>query len=158
MLKALAFQTLRLSWINRLIRVARHPIRLLARGRAWEIPIRGKAGFEVGANVTAQLYSDGRDSIASAIFWGRTDEFEPETVKTVAALAPSIRTFVDIGANTGIYSVLVARVNPRARVYAFEPVVGVFSALARKIQVNRLGNVLPFCQAIEDQRGARSCT
>ena len=148
-----ARRTLRLRGVTNLVRVAKPPIRFLAGQRANDIPIRGKVSFQVG-DATIALHPDGRDNIASAIFWNGIDAFEAETLSTVAALARGIDSFIDIGANTGIYSVLVATLNARSRVYAFEPVVDIFHALHKNVQGNQLSNVLIFCEAVGDHVGA----
>ena len=44
---------------------------------------------------------------------------------------------VDVGANTGVYSLLAKAVNPRAKVYAFEPIQRIYSILEQNIVLNR---------------------
>ena len=151
-LKTRAHRTLRLRPVNDVVKAMRRPIRVLARRRAERIPVRGEVRFQVG-DATVSLHSDGRDTIASSIFWRGIDGFEAETLTAVAALARRVETFIDIGANTGIYSVLVATVNPRARVYAFEPVVDIFRALHVNVRENQLSNVVAFCEAVGERVG-----
>ena len=152
-LKSRARRALILVALNTPIRAKKRPIRFLAGRRANDIPIRGEVSFKV-VDTPLSLYSNGRDNIATDIFWKGLDGFEPETMTTVAALARRVKVFVDIGANTGIYSVLVATVNTSSRVYAFEPVVDIFHALHKNVQGNELPNVVAFCEAMGDHVGA----
>ena len=60
-------------------------------------------------------------SIENSIFWNELDEYEKEANWAWNALAKSSNVIFDIGANTGVYSVMSKIVNPNARVFAFEP-------------------------------------
>lgn len=44
---------------------------------------------------------------------------------------------LDIGANTGVYSLLAASVQPKAEIHAFEPINRVFDKLQKNIQANQ---------------------
>lgn len=52
-----------------------------------------------------------------------------------------IHTFIDVGANQGLYSLIAARWLPAGRVIAFEPVEGEASKLTRNISLNRYSNI-----------------
>jgi FkbM family methyltransferase len=57
--------------------------------------------------------------------------------------------FYDVGANVGFFSLIAARkVGPRGRVYAFEPVPGNASAIARGARINDLRNITVFAEAV----------
>ncbi|MGA7058601.1 MAG: hypothetical protein WBY78_14320, partial [Terriglobales bacterium] len=80
--------------------------------------------------------SIGRDSgigIASVLFWHGLDGFEPETSRTLRFFFERAATFVDVGANFGLYSVLSALWNPNLEVVAFEPVPSIFDGLKKNI-------------------------
>lgn len=51
---------------------------------------------------------------------------------------------IDIGANIGMFSVFVAKLQPLARIYAFEPVVSNYLRLCSNLTANRIKNVWPF--------------
>lgn len=57
----------------------------------------------------------------AAISWRGVEGFEPETWKTLRRLIETSNTFLDIGANIGLYSVLAKRVSPSIDVISFEP-------------------------------------
>jgi FkbM family methyltransferase len=87
--------------------------------------------------------SIGRDSgigIASLLFWHGLDGHEPETSRTLRFLFERASTFVDVGANCGLYSILGALWNPNLQVVAFEPVPAIFSGLERNVRLNHVEN------------------
>lgn len=83
----------------------------------------------------------GRNSgigIASLLFWHGLDGFEPETSRTLRFLFERAATFLDVGANCGLYSILGALWNPRLEVVAFEPVPPIFEGLKKNVLLNQL--------------------
>ncbi len=58
----------------------------------------------------------------------------------------------DIGANTGIYSLIAKSVNKRAEIYAFEPVERVFEKLNKNVKLNSYC-IKTFKEAIFDKTG-----
>jgi FkbM family methyltransferase len=76
--------------------------------------------------------------MSSQLFWHGLDGYEPDTSRTLRLLFERAATFVDVGANCGLYSVLGALWNPHLRVIAFEPVPPIFTRLKRNVLLNRL--------------------
>lgn len=69
-------------------------------------------------------------------------EFDPNEFALLGAVLHEGMTFLDIGANIGVYSLFAAkRVGPSGTVFAFEPSPREFSALASNVALNRLANV-----------------
>ena len=62
----------------------------------------------------------------------------------------------DVGANVGIYSVLMARSS--ARVVAFEPVEATLVRLRRNLELNEASNVTVVSEALSDVAGAATMT
>lgn len=63
-------------------------------------------------------------------------------------------TFLDIGANQGLYSLIAAR-NPACRhVYAFEPVAATYGYLLDNVMINQANKVTPVNAAISDTDGS----
>jgi FkbM family methyltransferase len=89
-----------------------------------------------GKNMT--LGRDAGVGMASLLFWHGLDGYEPETSRTLRFLFERVTTFVDVGANCGLYSILGALWNPRLQVVAFEPVPGIFEGLRRNVRLNGL--------------------
>jgi FkbM family methyltransferase len=64
-------------------------------------------------------------------------------------------TAFDIGANVGVYSVLLSRLcGPTGRVWAFEPVPDTYWRLRETLVLNRCENVVPLATAICDKSGS----
>lgn len=53
----------------------------------------------------------------------------------------SVQTFVDVGANQGLYTLIAARHMPGGQVIAFEPLIAEAAKLRGNLAVNRYGNV-----------------
>ena len=93
-------------------------------------------------------------TLASNLFWQGLEGYEPATSRTLRFFFERSRTFVDVGANYGFYSLLAALWNPDLRVFAFEPVPEIYDGLKRNIMLNRLNDrVTPVCQALSDASG-----
>lgn len=76
----------------------------------------------------------------------------------IDAVARSPGDIVDIGANIGIVSVLLAHAFPDRVVHAVEPVPTTFAALERNVGLNALSNVRAHRLAMADAPGAISFT
>lgn len=94
------------------------------------------------------------DAIGSSLFWGRATQFEAETVNIFVRLAKACRCFFDIGANTGIFSLIACAANPHIAVVAFEPVPDIFAHLTNNLRVNGWeGRCVAINEAIADKMG-----
>lgn len=81
------------------------------------------------------------------------ERYEPELGYLKKVLSPG-RTFVDIGACYGIYTLLASRVvGPTGSVLSFEPASRAFSVLRGNININRLKNVHAFPLALSEKAG-----
>lgn len=76
--------------------------------------------------------------IASLLFWHGLDGHEPETSRTLRFFFERVTTFLDVGANCGLYTVLGGLWNPNLKVIGFEPVPTIFSRLERNVVLNEL--------------------
>lgn len=86
------------------------------------------------------------DLIVDSIYYGWNDE-EPEML-LFAEFAKSSRAIYDIGANTGIYSLISSVANQNAKIYAFEPYSINLSRLSKNLQTNNIRQVSTFPYAI----------
>ncbi len=90
-------------------------------------------------NKELKLISTG-GTIENKIFWkGIDNSLEPETIWIwkYLSLLPETKTVLDIGANTGIYSLISKCLDNRSQVYAFEPSKHIFQKLQRNILLNK---------------------
>jgi len=62
-------------------------------------------------------------------------------------------TFIDIGANQGLYSLIAARHPACQKVYAFEPVANTYQYLLDNVLINQAHRIVPVNAAISDKEG-----
>lgn len=60
------------------------------------------------------------------------------------------KSFIDIGANCGVATIILAKQNPKSKIYAFEPDPNVFKVLEENVNINNLSNVILFNYAISN--------
>jgi FkbM family methyltransferase len=68
-------------------------------------------------------------------------DYETEDSAMIMQLMSPEDTVVDIGANMGWYSMIIAKTYPLAKVHAFEPIPKTFSYLKQNVELNSLTNV-----------------
>jgi FkbM family methyltransferase len=83
------------------------------------------------------MLSLGDCQVVRALLKSGISGFEPFSLGLWTALAKQSRLVVDIGAYTGIYSLIAAAANPNIRVVAFEPSPTTFGRLITNIIANR---------------------
>lgn len=94
------------------------------------------------------------DAIGRAFYWRGVASWEASTIRVFLELAARSRLFLDIGANTGAYSLLACARNPAIRAIAYEPVPRVYERLVENIELNALGQRCVARQvAISDHQG-----
>lgn len=91
--------------------------------------------------------------IENEIFWaGITNSFEKESLKLWIKLCEDAKVILDIGSNTGVYSLVAKAVNPTSKVFAFEPIDRVFDKLQKNISLNNY-DITPIKKAISNFDG-----
>lgn len=91
--------------------------------------------------------------VENEIFWrGLTGGWERESLKLWIKLCESSDVIIDIGANTGIYSLIAKAISPRSKVYAFEPVARVFKKLNDNIGLNSF-DIVSIERAVSNYNG-----
>jgi FkbM family methyltransferase len=81
-----------------------------------------------------------KDSIGRFLFWRVLKYYEPQTVRVFCKLAKESGLVVDVGANTGLYTLLACAANRDSKVIAFEPVPRIYSLLVANIEANSWNN------------------
>lgn len=127
--------------IRRLIRLAQHCpdnwagnqlaliIRKLVRKTA-AMPLDSQA-----ADIQMRFYL--HDNVSERKFLFMPQRFDPAERQLIQQLLPADGTFIDIGANVGIYTLTAARVlNHQGRILAFEPNPPAFARLQFNIKAN----------------------
>jgi len=91
--------------------------------------------------------------IENEIFWkGINNGWEPGSVAIWSKLCEFSDSIVDIGANTGIFSLVAGAINPKASIFAFEPVKRTYDKLKYNVELNRF-NIKCFDKAISNYDG-----
>jgi FkbM family methyltransferase len=99
--------------------------------------LRFKSQFriKVDANRSFYMYQNFYQK-ESEIFWNGISGYENQSLTIWKILSEDAHVIFDIGANSGIYSLLSKCVNRQAHVYAFEPVPKMLSALKKNDSLN----------------------
>lgn len=86
-----------------------------------------------------------------------TGGYEPATADLIARLLEPGDVFVDVGANSGFFTLLAAsRVGPAGKVLSFEPLTAMRKRLVDNLALNGLGNVAVHTVALSNRRGENS--
>lgn len=102
-----------------------------------------------------KLFNPGFTTIENEIFWNGLDNgWEKESMKLWRELCLRSTIILDIGANSGIYSMVASVVNPKAHIYSFEPVKRTAEILKENIRINRTPNVELFEVAVSNVTGS----
>ena len=105
-------------------RVLHAPAEFVARQIPQKIRRNGGTASYDGVSITFPS-GVGADFL-SQISWHGVRGFEPDTWRELRRLIVGAGTFLDVGANIGLYSVLARKLNRGAEVLSFEPVAGIF--------------------------------
>ncbi|MEK6889286.1 MAG: FkbM family methyltransferase [Nanoarchaeota archaeon] len=99
-----------------------------------------------------KIYPDSNDSLGLS---QKKDFFEKSRVaKVMRAFVKPGQITLDIGANIGVYSLLLAKlVGKKGKVYSFEPDGDNFRTLVKNTKLNRYENVVFIKKAVSDKTG-----
>ncbi len=91
--------------------------------------------------------------IENDLFWkGLYGNWEKESMKMWTVLSKKSKVIFDIGANTGVYSMVSKAVNSQAEVHAFEPFETIHKKLERNAGINNF-EIHANCKAISNYTG-----
>lgn len=92
------------------------------------------------------------NTIENQLFWLGADGWEGRSTSAWIKLCKESEIVLDVGANTGLYSLIASKANPKSVVYAFEPVDLIFKRLKENLRLNNL-QVLAFNIALAEENG-----
>jgi FkbM family methyltransferase len=97
------------------------------------------------------------DALENELFWGGFGgTWEQMSLKVWAKLCrASEHSIIDIGANTGIYSLTAAALAPSAQIVAFEPVARIAERLAFNASLNGFP-ITVVCNGVSDHTGRKA--
>jgi FkbM family methyltransferase len=97
-----------------------------------------------------KMFLDATDSLSLSV----NGIYEPFETELLHRLVKPGETVIDIGANIGYYTLILARlVGERGKVYAFEPDPTNYELLKRNIELNGYKNVVPVMKATSNKNG-----
>jgi FkbM family methyltransferase len=91
--------------------------------------------------ISFTLYSSGDDRIVDMLHYAQAEYGEYLDLKVFLDFARRATTILDIGAHTGLYSILAAKACPTGRILAFEPYAVNADRLRYNLALNRAINV-----------------
>ncbi|MBN1251709.1 MAG: FkbM family methyltransferase [Bacteroidales bacterium] len=99
----------------------------------------GKFKCKVNKNSSFFLYNNNFD-LESNIFWVGLNNLEWEQKERMVwmKLSRFADNILDIGSNTGVYSLISKVSNKKSNVIAFEPQPNIFNILTKNIQINKM--------------------
>lgn len=123
----------------------RRPLRRLAHAgwlprAVWQrLPVTGELSVALPDGGSFVYHAVPEDVIGRALYWRGVLDWEGSTVVPFLRLARTARRFLDIGANTGVYTLLACAANPALTAMAYEPVPRVYRCLLGNVARNGLG-------------------
>ncbi|GGE19895.1 FkbM family methyltransferase [Psychroflexus salis] len=115
------------------------------------IPVSGIFKLKVEKNLNLKISTNQTSYISKQLFWEGSENYEYTPI--FKSILKETKTFIDIGANFGYYSLLAAKLNKNIKVFAFEPSPGPFVYLKENIKINKLKNIEVFKLALSDFSG-----
>ena len=97
---------------------------------------RFKVNIDTNNHFRLQNYGRGFTNEASLFWFGFGGGWEKTSRSLWLELCKCSEVIIDIGANTGVYSVIAKTVNNKAKVYAYEPVKRVYDKLLYNMEIN----------------------
>jgi FkbM family methyltransferase len=91
--------------------------------------------------------------LENSLFWKGISGYEPISFDLWQKACRFSKTIFDIGANTGLYSLIAKTIHPSSQVYAFEPLPMFNQALNKNIQLNHY-DITVIDQAVSNFIGA----
>lgn len=109
----------------------------LVPGPIWKrLPVETDFEIRFPDDLRFRYLSTAYDGIGRQLFWKGERWWEYETTALFGRLARRAELTLDIGANTGFYTLLAAAANPAGRVIAFEPVPRLRERLYQNVALN----------------------
>lgn len=80
-------------------------------------------------------------------------KYEPHVMRALGRLIAHDAVVFDVGANIGVFALVMSRMAPHGQVFAFEPATENFDYLEKNLAANGAGNVVAVRCAVYDQSG-----
>lgn len=104
---------------------------------------------------SVRLASFGRNYLSFELFWRGLDYYEPLTAALVRTLMGPTGLFLDVGANIGFHSLMLASVRPEVDIVAFEPHPELQEFLRANVAANGFTRIQVESYALSNAEGTR---
>lgn len=102
---------------------------------------------------TTVIMTNRNSKLETQLFWGGVEGYEEgHSLRLWAQLCRGASTILDIGANTGLFSLVAKAMNPKATVHAFEPIERIAQVLQENCEHNRF-EIAVHVAAVSDTDG-----
>jgi len=119
---------------------------------AKHVHYKGVVNVTVGQGQKFRIQSYGH-AIENRLYWYGKFGHEPESFLPWLKAASKAQVVLDIGSNTGLYSLGAGAKNPAAKIFAFEPLPRVANLTRKNAQLNPNFNIQVQQNAVCDQGG-----
>jgi FkbM family methyltransferase len=99
-----------------------------------DLKFRGVFSFQALDQHISVFHHGG--TIENELFWNGLENWERDTVWLWCELVKHAHVVYDVGANTGVYSLIASALNPNLQVHAFEPSVNIYAKLTQNNALN----------------------
>ena len=118
----------------------------------FRLPPSGIVKVKLSSGINFKLHTNQTSYVTKLLHWKGATAFEYTSI--FERLITKVDSFLDVGANTGYYSILAASVNKKISVHSFEPAQGPSHYLRLNIATNHLGQTIkPYSIALSDNVG-----
>lgn len=127
----LIYRIIYLPFINRILLFFN---KLLSGFTKFQLPPSGIIDLKLSDGTKFKLLTNQTSYVTKLLHWNGPSKFEYTPI--FERLSRKVDSFLDIGANTGYYSILAASVNPKISIHSFEPAQGPSHYLKKNITIN----------------------
>ncbi|HTW57136.1 MAG TPA: FkbM family methyltransferase [Terriglobales bacterium] len=128
-------------YFSRMLAGVAKPLWLVCGGLATQLQMKVRKNGVTISLPNGQAMTIGRNAgigLASTLFWHGIDGYEPLTSAALRFFFARSTTFIDVGANCGLYSIMAALWSPCVRVIAFEAFPPIYEKLKTNVVLNDL--------------------
>jgi FkbM family methyltransferase len=157
-LRQLVKQLICLKWVNGIIRFLIYPIKThlphAIMALIEKIPVVGTIPLQLAG--LKQFYVAPTREQADMFkyeYWSGKTRNEPHVLAVIQDVLPYVKIVMDVGANVGWYTLILAASESVEKVYAFEPLPSVFDHLQRSVAVNNFDKVMLVAEAVGEIDG-----
>jgi len=115
-----------------------------------KLPPSGIIKIKLHDNITIKFKTNQSSFVGYQIFWYGIYNYEYTEI--FEKIIKKIRVFVDIGSNSGVYSIMAAKLSENIKILAFDPTNAANYYLNENIRINDLSNkILSYQYALSDK-------